>query len=134
MTVKEFIAKHNITATQTRVHSRPDELMDFDKDARHWEVVLRYMHEVVHPKEFSIYFTQGSAHTKTPAAEDVLVSVLMDIQNIDGQNFSDWASDLGYSDDSIKALNIYKACLKENEDMKAWLGQEKYNEFIECEE
>lgn len=133
MTVNQFIEKYKIESSSVRVNSRPDELSDWGKDSRHWEVTLTYLDEYTR-KNLSIYFTQGSAHTKRPTAEDVLVSVLMDVQGIEDQNFLDWAGNMGYSDDSIKALKIYEACMKEQKDIKEWLGQEKYNEFLECEE
>lgn len=133
MTIKEFIAKYNIEVKQTRVHSRPDEINDWASDSRHWEVVLEYLDEYTR-KYMPIYFTQGSAWKTKPTANDVLSSLLLDVQTIEGQNFSEWAYNLGYSDDSIKALKIYDACLKENKEIKNWLGVDKYNEFLQCEE
>lgn len=44
-----------------------------------------------------------------PTVADVLYSLFSDASAAD-ENFSDWCSNYGYSDDSIKALNIYKAC------------------------
>ena len=44
-----------------------------------------------------------------PTVADVLYSLFSDASAAD-ENFSDWCSTYGYSDDSIKALNIYKAC------------------------
>lgn len=48
---------------------------------------------------------------KKPAVADVLHSLFMDASAAD-YNFSDWCAEYGYSDDSIKALNIYKQCLE----------------------
>ena len=45
-----------------------------------------------------------------PTVTDVLHSLFMDASAAD-ENFSDWCANYGYSDDSIKALNIYKACI-----------------------
>jgi hypothetical protein len=41
----------------------------------------------------------------------VLYSLFNDASASD-YNFSDWCDEFGYSDDSIKALNMYKACLE----------------------
>ena len=48
---------------------------------------------------------------KKPKIADVLHSLIMDASAAD-ENFHAWCSNYGYSDDSIKALNIYKACLE----------------------
>lgn len=47
---------------------------------------------------------------KKPSIADVLHSLFMDASAAD-MNFQDWCAEYGYSDDSIKALNTYKACL-----------------------
>lgn len=44
-----------------------------------------------------------------PTIAEVLRSLFIDA-TADEQSFSDWCDEYGYSDDSIKALNIYKAC------------------------
>jgi hypothetical protein len=48
---------------------------------------------------------------RKPKIADVLHSLTMDASAAD-QNFHDWCAEYGYSDDSIKALNTYKACLE----------------------
>ena len=48
---------------------------------------------------------------RKPKVADVLHSLTMDASAAD-QNFHDWCAEYGYSDDSIKALNTYKACLE----------------------
>jgi hypothetical protein len=44
-----------------------------------------------------------------PTVADVLYSLFSDASAAD-ENFSDWCDNYGYSDDSIKALGMYKAC------------------------
>jgi hypothetical protein len=53
----------------------------------------------------------GPDIARKPKIADVLHSLIMDANAAD-QNFHDWCADYGYSDDSIKALNTYKACLE----------------------
>ena len=48
---------------------------------------------------------------KKPKVADVLHSLIMDASAAD-ENFHDWCANYGYSDDSIKAMNPYKACLQ----------------------
>jgi hypothetical protein len=44
-----------------------------------------------------------------PTIADVLHSLFTDASAAD-ESFSDWCENLGYSNDSIKALNTYQAC------------------------
>ena len=48
---------------------------------------------------------------KKPKVADVLHSLILDASAAD-ENFHDWCANYGYSDDSIKAMNTYKACLE----------------------
>jgi len=56
-------------------------------------------------------YTKTPARPKKPKVADVLYSLTMDASAAD-ENFHDWCANLGYSDDSIKAMNIYKSCLE----------------------
>lgn len=61
------------------------------------------------------YFT-GLGHRsknrpKRPRIAEVLHSLVLDASAAD-YNFSDWCDNYGYSNDSIKAMNIYKECLE----------------------
>lgn len=49
----------------------------------------------------------------TPAPKDVLASIIMDgAAYYDGYTFKEWADNLGYSYDSIKAKAIYDKCFE----------------------
>lgn len=52
-----------------------------------------------------------AAEPVKPKVADVLYSLFNDASAANS-NFVDWCADYGYSDDSIKALNIYKSCLE----------------------
>jgi len=60
------------------------------------------------------YFTglglRAKGRPKAPKVADVLNSLILDASAAD-ENFDDWCDNFGYSSDSIKALNTYKACL-----------------------
>jgi len=47
---------------------------------------------------------------KKPSNSDILHSLTLDAQAAD-MNFSEWCAESGYSDDSIKALDMYKQCI-----------------------
>lgn len=53
----------------------------------------------------------GQRKPKKPTVADVLHSLILDASAAD-ENFHDWCANYGYSDDSIKAMNMYKACLE----------------------
>lgn len=53
----------------------------------------------------------GQRKPKKPKIADVLYSLIFDASAAD-DNFHDWCANFGYSDDSIKAMNTYKACLE----------------------
>lgn len=53
----------------------------------------------------------GKCKPRKPKVADVLHSMILDASAAD-DNFHDWCANFGYSDDSIKAMNIYKACLE----------------------
>lgn len=59
----------------------------------------------------------GTPKPKKPKVADVLHSLILDASAAD-ENFHDWCSNYGYSDDSIKAMNIYKACLETSQALR----------------
>lgn len=56
-------------------------------------------------------YEKTPARPKKPTIADVMYSLFMDASAAD-ENFHDWCAGLGYSDDSISALNTYKQCLE----------------------
>ena len=46
---------------------------------------------------------------KKPCAADVLYSLILDAEACE-QSYQDWCDNYGYESDSIKALNMYRAC------------------------
>ena len=57
-----------------------------------------------------------------PKVADVMHSLIMDASAAD-QNFNEWCANYGYSDDSIKAMNIYKQCLETAQALHKHLGR-----------
>ena len=53
----------------------------------------------------------GKRKPSKPKVADVLHSLILDASAAD-ENFHDWCANYGYSDDSIKAMSTYKACLE----------------------
>ena len=61
---------------------------------------------------------------KKPTVADVMYSLFMDASAAD-YNFSHWCDEYGYSDDSIKSLNMYKACLETATALRKYLSPEQ---------
>ena len=53
----------------------------------------------------------GKTKPVKPSIVDVLRCLFEDASSASNFNFNDWCDEYGYSNDSIKALNIYKSCL-----------------------
>jgi len=67
------------------------------------------------------YFTGLGCRPETPTKSDVLHSLLMDA-DAGLSTFKDWCADFGYNDDSIKALETYKACVRTYQDLILQVG------------
>jgi len=68
--------------------------------------------------------TWGTPKPKKPTVADVMYSLFMDASAAD-YNFSDWCDEYGHSDDSIKSLNMYKACLETATALRKYLSPEQ---------
>jgi len=65
--------------------------------------------------------------------EDVLHCLALDAHVLNNGSFSDWASDFGYSADSIAARGIYDECLKTALSLRAGLGNDTLEELMSVE-
>ena len=69
-------------------------------------------------------FTDSVVNTtegREPEIKDVLYCLVMDYTSA-SETFQDFCDELGYDNDSIKSLNIFKACQKNSEKMKRIFG------------
>lgn len=135
-TFEEAAERYGIKFDVRRVDSRPDKLMSEQPDMRHWRVRLSCGR-----RSFSLYFSQGSAHTQPPTLTDVLSCIVSDAQSYENcaprsssSNFESWCSDLGYDPDSRKAERIYKAVKKQAEQLKRTVGESAYDVLLEVSE
>jgi hypothetical protein len=65
----------------------------------------------MYPDVVAIYARVATRAKIKPKLEDLLSSLLLDGSAFfDAQRFEDWCADFGYSDDSIKALDTWRAC------------------------
>lgn len=131
MTIESFRYKANINKYPTfqnvpeNPHMEATEYM-----TRHFYITITRIDEM-RTKKFSVYFSQGSAHKKPPTLEDVLDCLASDASTIENSSsFEDWASELGYEQDSRKAEKTYNFCLKQSQKLKEFLGLDLYNTLL----
>jgi len=104
----------------------PAERHETFKGGSHWACTLVFQGRLMAAQTFS----QGSAHFEPPTADDVLFSLVSDASGTD-QPFEDWASDLGYDDDSRSAEKVYKACLATRHALAKLLNAELFKALVE---
>lgn len=82
------------------------------------------------------YFT-GIGHrnkvtrrAKNPTAADVLYSLVLDSSAAD-QSFDDWCGDYGYSNNSLKAFDTYRACCKNGAEMRKLFSPDQRRKLAE---
>lgn len=91
----------------------------FTSKAGHWSTPYYCgMAHVTKPKH-----RWQTPQPKAPSVDDVLHSLILDA-DAEQENFHDWCANYGYSDDSISALNTYKACLLTATMLRKHLGRE----------
>lgn len=128
-TLKDFISEHQIEMTKQRVEHRPDGHMD-DKGMRHWLCTIKQVGRG-NPAVMTLFFSQGSAHTKPPTVEDVLDCIAADCSGaLNARGFEDWASEYGYDPDSRKAEDTYRACQIQLRDIERLLGAKLVQELV----
>lgn len=66
-----------------------------------------------------------------PSLADVLYSLLQDARVIDYRDFSDWASEYGFDDDSITTRRIYEECIATATKLRAAFGGQTVEQLQE---
>jgi len=134
----DLITEAQITLTAERVDRNPN--MPDSANMDHWKVALQRRERTgkrynarkdgtAIVARMTVYFSMGYGHHGAePEVQDVLDCLLSDSDVLD-REFEDWASDLGYDSDSRKAERIYKACLKSSGKLKAFLGEELFEQM-----
>ena len=102
-TIANWLKKHPVRMTATQIEKRPDNLMA--DSTRHFLCRLYGS-----GKSVRIYFSQGSANTKSPTVQEVLNCLASDSAGVEESGFEDWCNEYGYDNDSRTAERIFKAC------------------------
>lgn len=99
-----LLAAMGFTFDVSSILERPDGLMS--DSASHWKVLIKRGAHLM-----TAYYSMGSAHTGEPDTTDVMGCLMSDISGMDyADTFEEWASNLGYDEDSRAAERIYNAC------------------------
>lgn len=122
-TYLEFAAKHNVTLNAVeRAHRSGTH--DFHKGSRHFQCTL-----LCNGLGFDFWFSQGASNLDVPTVEDALMCLASDAHSTKDNSFEEWCRDLGYDDDSRKALSIYEACEETANELERLLGSDALNEL-----
>jgi len=116
--IATYIERHGITMTAKHAGQTSE-----GRDTKdNWRCVLTRKGG----GKFRTPFGMGSGHAgKAPELADVLDCIASDCATVENaQGFEDWAGELGYETDSRAHEKIYKACLRQRDRLKAWLGDD----------
>jgi hypothetical protein len=95
----------------------------------HWKCTLR-----TKGRRMTLYFSQGSAHTREPETADVLDCLASDARTLESsRSFEEWALDLGYDEDSRKAERTYRAVKKQSARLRKLLGESAYKALLNAD-
>ena len=115
--MKNGITKENILSNisvkvRKTFKTQEDFSDEWKKAANKWQVKLIYF-----DKEYVTNYFMGSGlvdswgRAKKPTIKDVLYSMIVD--DVNDMDFYTFCTEYGYDNDSINALEIYKACQKQ---------------------
>lgn len=120
--VSDLCSKISIFADLGGVEPRPD-----FPNSHPWKVTMKY-----NGRQLTTPFYTGRSTDPTPTVQDVLYCLIQDALSVEtATGFEDWASDAGYDTDSRKAERLYKACCKEQKQLRRFLGTD-FNTFAEA--
>ena len=127
LTVQEFVDREQIEQNNVRMTHK------WSKTARHWKVTLYFVGRgaEMNDRRLSVFYSQGSAHTKPPTAADILDCLASDASGVENaRSFEDWCGEFGYDTDSRSAEKTYRLCVDQAQELKAFLGADLYNELL----
>lgn len=75
----------------------------------------------------SVKIESAKCYAHTPTIESVLECLFLDA-DAGSESFNDFCDNLGYSKDSIKALDTYRACMDTKEKLRKALGADYANQ------
>lgn len=123
-TLEQFVKENNVKINVNYADENKN-APDWE-NANHYKVTLR-----THGKRLTTYFSQGYGISGDPKAQDVLNALALDSSGVENaRSFEEWCAEYGYDTDSRKAERIYRACEKQAEKLKSFLGDDLYQELL----
>lgn len=129
MNTRTFVDKHRIRMDVEQTDSNPSMDDDPKHPMDHWRCTLR-----MGSRRMTVVFSMGMGHRgKEPDAASVLDCLLSDSSSVDNaRGFEDWCRDFGYDTDSRRAERTYKACERQAEKLRKFLG-DLYEDAQRCD-
>ena len=78
-------------------------------------------------------YWSGIGNRTAPTGADVLDALRSDASMAQGMTFRQFCDELGYSDDSVKAREVYNDCQRTVDDLRQFLGYTLTAALMECE-
>ena len=119
-----FVRLNKIRMTSDYADSNPN--MADSQNMNHFKCTLK-----MGKKQMTLFFSQGYGINGEPDAESVLDCLASDSAGVENAfSFEDWANEYGYDIDSRKAEKIFKVCERQAEKLKAFLGDDLYQQLL----
>lgn len=94
-------------------------------NAHNYRVTLRYQ-----GRSMTVPFHTGEAWTREPNAGEVLKCLLSDASTVENvRSFEEWCEELGFDTDSRRAERVYRACIRQTDQLRHLLG-DRYQEVL----
>lgn len=123
--ISQRITSDRITAEVSGLRDAPSYAGDFGSGTNWYDVTLK-----MGRRTLTVPFGMGPALTHEPTAAEVLDCLVSDAAGYDNaRDFSDWASEYGYSEDSRKAEQTYRIIGNQSAELRAFLG-DKYEAYL----
>ena len=128
-TIDEFIKKNNLRMEVRKTFSNPS--MDAGKyEMNHYEIKI-----IKNNNSFVTHYSMGLGLKYTPKITGVIDCLAMEASGVENEGtFENWCDSFGYDTDSRKAERIWETIKIEAKQLKTLLGQEAYNELLNCVE
>ena len=119
-TLPELIHDLGLTMTIRRANSNPN----MAGNMNHWSCTLKWP-EAPKSEWMTVRYSQGLGIGHDPMIDDVLSCLALDADGIESsRNFTDWCNEYGYDTDSRTAERIYKACKRQTDKLREFLGNQ----------
>lgn len=123
-TIEQFVADHHVTMSAERTDRNPH--MDDSRTMDHWRVTIK-----ANGRRMSLVYSMGYGHHgKAPTVGQVLDIIASDAASVANADFAEWARDMGWSDDSIKARKTYVAIEKQAASLKRVFDSVAYDRLL----